>query len=316
MTQRSEPAGIASNRVPWGALPASLRAAVEARAGHRVEDAASGAAGFSPGYAGVLRLDDGSRIFVKAGDGATNPEVARLHAREAVVAAGLPAGLSPRFEWSFAHEGWVVLAFEAIEGRQPGAPWTDADLDAVLEAQRRLAARPAPAVLEPLAERHAETFTGWSGLVADGRLGAAPDWARERIDRLVALEGEPVARAAAGDAIVHLDLRSDNVLIGDAGARIVDWPHAGLGAPWLDLVFFAPTVALEGGAGDAEAVFARSPLAASAGREELLAIVAGWSGWLLRASLNDPPPGIPTLRAFQAAQAGAALPWLRRLLGA
>src|SRR5690606_32054536 len=37
-----------------------------------------------------------------------------------------------------------------------------------------------------------------------------------------------------GSAVVHTDVRDDNILLTDAGAVLVDWGSAALGAPWLD----------------------------------------------------------------------------------
>ena len=47
-------------------------------------------------------------------------------------------------------------------------------------------------------------------------------------------------------------------------------------------------------------------------RDLLAVLVAAFSGFLVRHSLQPPPPGLPTLRAFQAAQGAVALAWLRR----
>ncbi|MEZ3160261.1 aminoglycoside phosphotransferase family protein [Microbacterium sp. BWT-B31] len=303
----------ASNRIPWGSLPPAVRARVEDRAGARVTDAGLAPGGFSAGYAGIVTFEGGERLFVKAGDGATNAETARLHRREAEVTAGLPAGIAPRLTWMIEHDAWVVISLEPIDGRHPGAPWTDDDLSAVLAAQARLAAASAPPVLEPLAPSIAEMLTGWSRLIAEDRVDIAPEWVRGRAAELANLEGDAVAAAAAGDAIVQLDMRSDNVLIEHGAVRLVDWPHAGRGADWLDVAFFAPTVPLEGGPPAAE-VFARSPLADTTAPDDLLAIVSGWAGRQLWASRQPAPPGIPHLRAFQAAQAGATLDWLGVLL--
>ena len=49
---------------------------------------------------------------------------------------------------------------------------------------------------------------------------------------------------------------------------------------------------------------------------DLVAVLAAaFSGFLVRHSLQPPPPGLPTLRGFQAAQGAVALAWLRRLTG-
>ncbi|MEU3270512.1 hypothetical protein ABZ639_06675 [Saccharomonospora sp. NPDC006951] len=41
----------------------------------------------------------------------------------------------------------------------------------------------------------------------------------------------------------------------------------------------------------------------------------GHAGYLADASRLPPPPGLPTLRAFQRTHADALLPWPRELLG-
>jgi hypothetical protein len=44
------------------------------------------------------------------------------------------------------------------------------------------------------------------------------------------------------------------------------------------------------------------------------ALVCAMAGYLTERSLQPPPPGLPTLRAFQAAQATIAREWLAQLL--
>ena len=50
-------------------------------------------------------------------------------------------------------------------------------------------------------------------------------------------------------------------------------------------------------------------------RDVVAVLVAAFGGFLVSHSLQPPPPGLPTLRAFQAAQGAVALAWLRRLTG-
>ena len=47
----------------------------------------------------------------------------------------------------------------------------------------------------------------------------------------------------------------------------------------------------------------------------LAALVCGMAGYLTRQALRPPPPGLPTVRAFQAAQGTAARRWLAELIG-
>ncbi len=288
-------------RPAWEELPAHVRGAVEGRLG-RVLTARSAARGFSPGLAAVLETDAGDRVFLKAVSAAVNAQAAEFHAREAEVMAALPSGVAPSLLWSLAIDDWLVLAIEAVDGRSPGAPWTDTDLEAVAAELARVASHAAPQGLRAASEVLPRMLVGWSRLEEP-----MPGWTRQ----LRSLEGDAVAHAAGGDALVHFDVRSDNLLLTSTGVRLVDWPHAIRGADWLDLPFFLPSVELEGG-GDAYELFRRFRPDVTA--ERLLPVVGGWAGWLLWSASLPEPPALEGLRAFQAAQAGPALRWARRLL--
>jgi hypothetical protein len=90
---------------------------------------------------------------------------------------------------------------------------------------------------------------------------------------------------------------------------LVDWPAAALGAPWIDLVGMLPSLHLDGGPAPA-AVFDRHPLTRSADPGAVDALVASLAGYFTRQSLLPAPAGLPTVRAFQAAQGAIARRWL------
>ncbi len=117
----------------------------------------------------------------------------------------------------------------------------------------------------------------------------------------------------AGDTLLHADLRADNVLLTGDRVMIVDWPHACLGAAFLDVVFLAPSVAMQGGPPPGELV-AMTTAGRAASRESLASAVCAVAGYFTRRSLQPAPPGIPTVRAFQAAQGAIARQWLAALL--
>ncbi len=100
-----------------------------------------------------------------------------------------------------------------------------------------------------------------------------------------------------------------------AGSQVfVDWPHAAVGTPVLDLICWAPSIVLEGGP-DPEILLTRHPFYGDADPAAVTTLVAALAGFLIERSLQPPPPGLPTLRAFQAAQGEVALAWLRRRTG-
>jgi aminoglycoside phosphotransferase (APT) family kinase protein len=94
----------------------------------------------------------------------------------------------------------------------------------------------------------------------------------------------------------------------------VDWPHAHVGQPWVDLIWFAPSVAMQGGP-HPEDLLRRYPPARDADPAALDAVVAAVAAYFTAGSLLPPLPGLPTLRAFQAAQAEVARAWVRARTG-
>ncbi len=123
--------------------------------------------------------------------------------------------------------------------------------------------------------------------------------------------GSPVA-SAHSDTLVHFDLRADNIVLTRRDVFFVDWPHARVGAPWLDLAYFLPSVAMQGGPLPDE-VFWRHPLARFAKPQDVSSVLAGLAGFMVHDATQPPPPGIPTLRRFQLAQGQQAVRWLREM---
>jgi aminoglycoside phosphotransferase (APT) family kinase protein len=309
-------------RTAWGAVPAGVRAAVEGRLGARVVRARTQSAGFSPGVAARLGLADGRRVFVKAVSAAQNPQSPGIHRDEARIARALPAAVpAPRLLADLDLDGWVVLLFEDVEGRLPALPWEPAELDLVLGAVGDLAAvlTPSPVAAPPVAERQESAFRGWRVLAADHAAGTddlagLDPWAARNLPALAELESGWAA-GAAGGTLAHADLRADNLLLTpDGRVVVVDWPWACLAAPWYDLLLMLPSVRMQGGP-PPERLFAAHEAAAGADPDAVTAVLAAFAGFLLGHARRPAPPGLPTLRAFQAAQGREALAWLRARLG-
>jgi aminoglycoside phosphotransferase (APT) family kinase protein len=51
----------------------------------------------------------------------------------------------------------------------------------------------------------------------------------------------------AGDSLVHVDIRSDNLCLRNSCAVIFDWNQASIGNPLFDLAEWLPSLAAEGG---------------------------------------------------------------------
>jgi aminoglycoside phosphotransferase (APT) family kinase protein len=301
--------------MPWEAVPEEVRTAVEEGVCARVIDSHSQPGGFSPGAAARLRLEDGRRVFVKAAGTSPNPETPEFHRREGRIAAALPPGApAPRLLLTHDDGDWVALVFEDVDGREPTLPWREDELERVLAAVADLSAAltPAPLAAPPLAERFGEQFRGWRTFVAEGA-AVAESWAANRVDLLAGLEAQ-WAEASVGETLLHADIRADNILLAEQRVVFVDWPHACVGAPWVDLLAMLPSVAMQGGP-KPWTVFGGHPLARGAPPELVDAVLAAVAGFFVQRATLPPPPGLPTLREFQRAQGVEALAWLRRRLG-
>jgi aminoglycoside phosphotransferase (APT) family kinase protein len=300
-------------RSAWRDVPASVRDAVDAVLGAAVVSTHGVSGGFSPGPAVRAVLDDGRAVFVKAAGTALNPLSPGMHRREAVVLGVLPIEVpAPRLLGVVDDGEWVALCIEWVEGRAPAAG--DArDVARFLAIFDRVAAAtagtPVPG-LRPFAEAHRELLGHWAALAADP-LDGLDDWSVRHLDRLVTLEAL-APDASAGPDLVHVDARTDNAVLatsGPDGDVLVDWPAAALGAAWIDLVCLLPALHLDGGPSPA-AVFDAHAVARRADAQAVDAVVAAVAGFLTRQALLPAPPGLPTLRAFQAAQGAIARHWL------
>ena len=319
-----QPPPPAGERVQWAQAPLRLRRAFEAWAGSPVREAVTQPTGFSPGVAARLRLASGRRVFVKAVGPQPNPDSAGIHRRERRIVAALPASVpAPRLLWSHdeGESGWVALAFEDIEGAHPQQPWDLRELERVLDAIVRLGEQHTPSPLPagtapPLASRIGVGgfLTGWRLLLAaEGHMLERLDpWCRQNLARLAGLEAG-AAGAVMGDTLLHFDIRADNLLLAPERVWFLDWPHACTGAAWVDALVFAPSVTMQGGP-PPEDVAAAHPACRAADPDAVTAVIAALAGFFAESGLRPPPPGLPTLRAFQAAQGAVACDWLRRRL--
>lgn len=303
----------------WREVPAELRAAVGDLLGSAVVEASSQVGGFSPGSADRVITADGRRAFVKTASRQLNAHSVEIHRREASMASGLPATAHAPKLLGFVDQGeWVAVVLEDVEGRQPAMPWTAADLEAVLDALVDVAGDPVPSDFAgpPLEEVVPEEFAGWRELLAleglrvplDPQLAA---WATARLPHLAEMADAAVGDVV-GDRLVHRDVRADNILLrSDGTVALVDWPWAARGAAWFDALSLLLNVRLYDRGADVQAVIDRHPVFAKMDPDAATRVLAGFGGFFLPASMQEPIPALPTLRRFQLDQAVATLEWLR-----
>ncbi len=257
--------------------------------------------GYTPVRRAVVTLEDGRTAFVKIGvDEAT---AGWLRAERRIYAA-LSSPHLPAF-LGFDDAEPPILALEDLSGARWTPPWDADDVTAVRTALSALAAARPAVALAPLSEHVAAFATGWGDVAAAPRpflaLGhVSAEWLQAALPRLVAAED---AVPFAGDDLVHLDVRSDNLCITERGAVLFDWNLACRGNRDVDVAFWLPSLAAEGGP-PPEAVLPDAP--------ELAAWVAGF--FAARAGLPD-IPSAPRVRHIQRVQLATALPWAIRALG-
>jgi aminoglycoside phosphotransferase (APT) family kinase protein len=260
----------------------------------------------SRGYAAALHalaeLDDGRTVFVKAGA----EEVTKAFLRDEIrVYRTVQAPFMPEFLG--ADDGDPpFLVLEDLSGCFSAPPWTEDRTEAVLAVVEQLRSTPAPVELGS-AERYRDSWAPrWDKVEVDPEpflaLGlCSRAWLRDALPKLSA-----AAKAVqlGGEALVHLDLRSDNLAFVDGVAKVVDWNWAAAGSPQLDLACWLPSLHAEGGP--------PPEVLMPEGGAELAAMLAGV--WAAVAGL-PPPPTAPGVRAVQIAQLRVALPWAARELG-
>lgn len=292
-----------ANRRTFSELPDVLRERLSAHAGGRIVSVRSAGGGFTNGFAALLGSDTGAQIFAKAAP-ASDSVIYPAYERESRVVPRLPEGMPvPRLHLAEHHvvDGvdWQLLVYEAVEGRMPGQPWNEADLAAVesacVRAAERLSGFPAALAGDPLAEDMAQVPSQFAPII-DG--GPSP-WFLPELDagqaRLFQASLDLCPEALAGDAVLHGDLRPDNILISSGRALICDWNFLGTGAAWTDWVGVLPYA--RGGGLDADAWLRRSVLTRDVPAEYIDAWLAALLNYMINSGTSPEVPASPHLRS-------------------
>lgn len=312
------PYGATAVRPGWADLPADLRTAITARLGAQITWAAPATGGFTRGFAAVLDLAGGDRVFVKAADLVDQRHLSDWYAHEAAVTALLPPAVAaPRPRWTLTTAGHFAVCFDAVDGQVPALPWRPADLDATLAAWATTAAalREPPAELVtvglPAMADLARNDLSWWQEIATGREPlpvTTPPYARPLVEELAALEQRlPDLLTAPG--LLHGDLRLDNVLIDGRGAAwFVDWNWLCHGPAWFDTATLLVTAYASGL--DADALFAGHPTGRDAPPQALDAALAALCGYWLSRAAAAPTGASEHLRPHQLWSGETTLDWL------
>ncbi len=274
-------------------------ASLVARVARALGDQPTAWAPVAGGYTQAARwrvwLPSGATAFVKA---ATSAETAAWLRAEQTVYAQVTGPFLPRpLGWDDEGDAPLLL----LEGLSAGIwppPWSPARVERVRASLAMVAATPAPAGL-PSLEALRDQFSGWR-LVAEEpapflALGlCSAHWLASALSALRAAEA---AADLAGESLVHLDVRSDNLCFLGERTLLVDWNWACRGNPRLDVAAWLPSLCAEGGPAP-DAILPHEPALAT--------LMAGF--FAARAGLPDPTPD-GRLRPLQLRQLRVALPW-------
>jgi Phosphotransferase enzyme family len=260
----------------------------------------SAGGGYTPAERWLVEFTDGTRAFAKVG---TVDRVAEWLKRERRVYAEIEGPFIPRLVgWS--DEPVPALLLEDLSEAHWPPPWDRRLVERVLATLDAVAAAPCPDWATPTDEL-AELLSGWSEIASDpeGFLGlglVTRPWLDSALPSLLAHD-HPAD--LGGDALLHFDVRSDNICFTADRTLLVDWNWISRGNPLFDVAAWLPSLAFEGGPSPEEVC------------PEAGVFSAALAGYFCS---QAPLPGIPDaphVRRVQLDQATTALPWAARWLG-
>jgi thiamine kinase-like enzyme len=254
------------------------------------------------GYTPATRLlcrTASATFFAKIGATALTSRFLRREMHVYNVVAG---PFMPRLVGCEDHESAPLIILEDLSAARWPPPWDEARVELVLARIHEM--HHTRVSLESLAQAHGAPRSNWQAVAADPEPFLTLGLTNARwLDRaLPALMRHEARCRTDGDSLTHWDLRSDNMCINEGGAVFVDWNFACLSNPALDLGFWLPSLAYEGGPAP-ERILPDAP------------DVAAWVCGFFAARAGLPViPDAPRVRLVQRQQLHTALPWAARAL--
>lgn len=322
------------NREPkpyWREVPQDVREAIAALLGSSVRRGVRVFGGYGPSATFRLFLEDGRTVFTKGAGVRANEHHWQVLPNEERAYREVEAirPFAPRYHGTVRREGWLLLLLEDLHGATRVPPWTQTLAESAVTQIAAWHARGLddPAELPPL---ELEAFTGnWQALQCPGPdreqflslFGALRGEAERWLDGSGQALSAHEAQLAGEDqprGILHLDIRSDNLVFQGEKLVLFDWADICRGPLALDLAGFLPSLSAEGGP-PAQAMTTRY-------REAMRtygitfedwavgAAAASVAGYFASRAGRPGVAGLPRLRAVQRLQLGPALRWAAQLL--
>jgi hypothetical protein len=329
---KTVPTELREPKPDWHDVPAALRAKIEAIIGEPVVAGEKVFGGFGPMATFALTTASGARHFCKGSHPGNTKQGHAAVLREIENLRVFPE--LKRFGAAFrdvASQGdWHLMVLDHVPRVADVPPWTTSAVGQVMtaiagfhratpeRAETILHDRWASDLIAKAQNWHTlrdkpDVRNGFVGLFEDRE--AASRWLDAHLAQFIALkERGPDIGGPQGWA--HMDIRSDNLIFAEGRVLLVDWPVLSYGPQLLDIGFFLPSLAGEGGPSCAEGlrlyeratniVFEPVDIAAAA------AIIAGF----FAARAGEPEEAaLPRLRWIQKLQLFPSLDWLSDVLG-
>ena len=300
------PHGKTARRLEWAHLPPTVRAAIEEQCGSPVVSARSQTSGFTPGFASVLESADGRRHFVKAASIRAQQPFADAYREEARKLGALPPEApAPSLVWTLEVDDWFAMSTTYVEARHPRRPWVATELQLCLDMLAAAVPVLTPSPTGLGLPGAAEEFAGWPAYWDHLRATRSD---LPQLEEAAALAGRYTV-VMAGETLVHVDVRDDNLLLTtDGRALLCDWNWPIVGAAWLDslLLLIGP----RGDGIDVDAVIAGHRLLSGVPDEEIDVVLALVTGYFLKSADDPVPTTSPFLREAQRWQGEVCWEWL------
>jgi hypothetical protein len=281
-----------------------LRVRIEGIMARRVTRARFVDRGYTPAERWVVTFDDGSSVFAKSGVDSDTSQPATWLRREQRAYSQIVGPFMPRMHgWDDDGTRPLILLEDLSHATWP-PPWTPALIESVLSALETMAAAVPPPDTGGLELLQRQRLDGWRRIAGDPapflQLGlASRAWLDNALPTLLAASN---AAVLSGDALVHFDIRSDNLCVVDGHTKVIDWPDYARGNALFDRVAWLPSLHREGGPAPWEVI------SDSGGLAPLI------SGYFAAQAGLPTIPTAPQVRAVQYQQLTAALPWAIREL--
>lgn len=256
--------------------------------------------GYTAAECWIFTLADARTVFVKY---ATDTRTSQWLHSEWQMYQGIQAAFMPELLGTGMASDLPFLILEDLTHATWPPPWTDESIALVKAGLQDLRSTQLPGHLEALEDLRPE-LGGWQRIAEDPQpflslKVCSEAWLKKNLARLKEAE---IATILAGDELVHLDIRSDNLCLVGNQVKFIDWNYARRGNGLIDLVGWLPSLHLEDGP---------APWDILTDEPELISLIAGYFAY--HAPLPPHSPN-PLHREFQKAQLRIALNWACRVL--